>query len=128
MDFLDWVCWLQLLLKGGQFGELFVEMVVCVILNIENIFVVIDVDVMKVVVDVIVKVWYIYVLGVGVNNFNVCNFIYLFDMVVDIIWIILCMGFVVIDDLVCVGFDDVFLVMICKFYCMDVVDVVEVVC
>lgn len=56
-----------------------------------------------------------------------CNFIYLVLIGMSDFYVILCPGFIVVDDLVWVSDIDVLIVIICCFYCSEVVEVVEIV-
>ena len=125
-DFPDRARWLQDIRKSGNMGGLYADMVQDALRNVEETFAGISAEQLK---DAAEDIWNsrnVFVLGVGVNNSNARNFVYLASTGMTQFHAIPRAGSNPIDDLAWADSRDVLIAMTCKPYRNEVVEAVQV--
>lgn len=125
-DFPDRARWLQDIRKSGNMGGLYADMVQDALRNVEETFAGISAEQLK---DAAEDIWNsrnVFVLGVGVNNSNARNFVYLASTGMVQFHAIPRAGSNPIDDLAWADKRDVLIAMTCKPYRNEVVEAVQV--
>ena len=125
-DFPDRARWLQDIRKSGNMGGLYADMVQDALCNVEETFANISSQQLKSAAEDIWKSRNVFVLGVGVNNSNARNFVYLASTGMVQFHAIPRPGSIPIDDLAWADKRDVLIAMTCKPYRNEVVEAVQV--
>lgn len=125
-DFPERARWLQDIRKSGNLGGLYADMVHDALRNIEETFAGISVDQLKAAAEAIWNSRTVFVLGVGVNNSNARNFVYLASTGMVRFHAIPHAGSNPIDDLAWANEEDVLIAMTCKPYRNEVVQAAQV--
>ena len=125
-NFPDRARWLQSLSQDGRLGPLYADMVNSALRNIEETFARIAADDLKAAADTIWASRQTFVLGVGVNNSNACNFTYLARTGMEQFHAIPRPGSTAVDDLARADERDVLIAMTCKPYRTEVVEAVAI--
>ncbi|EEE38539.1 SIS domain protein [Rhodobacteraceae bacterium KLH11] len=125
-DFPDRARWLQDIRKTGNMGGLYADMVQDALRNIEETFAAISAQQLKAAAEEIWNSRNVFVLGVGVNNSNARNFVYLASTGMVQFHAIPRAGSNPIDDLAWADQRDVLVAMTCKPYRNEVVEAAEV--
>ncbi len=125
-DFPERARWLQDIRKSGNMGGLYADMVQDALRNIEETFANISSEQLKAAAEDIWNSRNVFVLGVGVNNSNARNFVYLASTGMVQFHAIPRAGSNPIDDLAWADKRDVLIAMTCKPYRNEVVEAVQV--
>ena len=125
-DFPERARWLQDIRKSGNMGGLYADMVQDALRNIEETFAAISAEQLKAAAEDIWNSRNVFVLGVGVNNSNARNFVYLASTGMVQFHAIPRAGSNPIDDLAWADEKDVLIAMTCKPYRHEVVQAAEV--
>ncbi|KIC41791.1 silent information regulator protein Sir2 [Ruegeria sp. ANG-S4] len=125
-DFPDRARWLQDIRKSGNMGGLYADMVQDALRNVEETFANISSEQLKAAAEDIWNSRNVFVLGVGVNNSNARNFVYLASTGMVQFHAIPRPGSNPIDDLAWADKRDVLIAMTCKPYRNEVVEAVQV--
>lgn len=125
-DFPDRARWLQDIRKSGNMGGLYADMVRDTLRNVEETFANISSEQLKAAAEDIWNSRNVFVLGVGVNNSNARNFVYLASTGMVQFHAIPRPGSNPIDDLAWADKRDVLIAMTCKPYRNEVVEAVQV--
>lgn len=125
-DFPERARWLQDIRKSGNMGGLYADMVQDALRNIEETFAGISVEQLKAAAEAIWNSHTVFVLGVGVNNSNARNFVYLASTGMVRFHAIPHAGSNAVDDLAWANENDVLIAMTCKPYRQEVVQAVQV--
>ena len=125
-DFPDRARWLQDIRKSGNMGGLYADMVQDALRNVEETFANISSEQLKSAAEDIWDSRNVFVLGVGVNNSNARNFVYLASTGMVQLHAIPRPGSNPIDDLAWADKRDVLIAMTCKPYRNEVVEAVQV--
>ncbi len=125
-DFPDRARWLQDIRKSGNMGGLYADMVQDALRNVEETFANISSEQLKAAAEDIWNSRNVFVLGVGVNNSNARNFVYLASTGMVQFHAIPRPGSNPIDDLAWADERDVLIAMTCKPYRNEVVEAVHV--
>ncbi len=125
-DFPDRARWLQDIRKSGNMGGLYADMVQDALRNVEETFANISSEQLKAAAEDIWSSRNVFVLGVGVNNSNARNFVYLASTGMVQFHAIPRPGSNPIDDLAWADKRDVLIAMTCKPYRNEVVEAVQV--
>lgn len=125
-DFPDRARWLQDIRKSGNMGGLYADMVQDTLRNIEETFANISAEQLKAAAEDIWQSRNVFVLGVGVNNSNARNFVYLASTGMVQFHAIPRAGSSPIDDLAWADKRDVLIAMTCKPYRHEVVQAAQV--
>ncbi|CUK27458.1 putative HTH-type transcriptional regulator YbbH [Cognatishimia activa] len=125
-DFPERARWLQDIRKSGHMGGLYADMVQDALRNIEETFAAISAEQLKAAAEDIWNSRNVFVLGVGVNNSNARNFVYLASTGMVQFHAIPRAGSNPIDDLAWADEKDVLIAMTCKPYRHEVVQAAEV--
>ncbi|SDX90746.1 transcriptional regulator, RpiR family [Ruegeria halocynthiae] len=125
-DFPDRARWLQDIRKSGNMGGLYADMVQDALRNVEETFANISSGQLKAAAEDIWNSRNVFVLGVGVNNSNARNFVYLASTGMVQFHAIPRSGSNPIDDLAWADKRDVLIAMTCKPYRNEVVEAVHV--
>ena len=123
-SFPDRVRWLQEVRKSGDLGGLYADMIDGALRNIEETFAGIDEAALRRAAEAIWGARSVYVLGVGVNNANVRNFVYLASTGMTDFHAIPHAGSTAVDDLAWADGRDVLIAITCKPYRREVVEAV----
>ena len=126
VDFPDRARWLQDIRKSGNMGGLYADMVQDTLCNVEETFANISSKQLKSAAEDIWNSRNVFVLGVGVNNSNARNFVYLASTGMVQFHAIPSPGSNPIDDLAWADKRDVLIAMTCKPYRSEVVEAVQV--
>ena len=124
-SFPDRVRWLQEVRKSGDLGGLYADMIDGALRNIEETFAGIDEAALRAAAEAIWGARSVYVLGVGVNNANVRNFVYLASTGMTDFHAIPRAGSTAVDDLAWADGRDVLIAITCKPYRREVVEAVR---
>ena len=124
-SFPDRARWLQSLGQSGKLGGLYADMVNSALRNIEDTFGGIDEARLKAAAEAVWASRQVFVLGVGVNNSNACNFTYLASTGMEQFYPIPKPGSTAIDDLARADRRDILIAMTCKPYRSEVVQAVN---
>ncbi len=125
-DFPERARWLQDIRKSGNMGGLYADMVQDALRNVEETFANISSEQLKAAAEDIWNSRNVFVLGVGVNNSNARNFVYLASTGMVQFHAIPRAGSNPIDDLAWADKRDVLIAMTCKPYRNEVVEAVQV--
>ncbi len=125
-DFPDRARWLQDIRKSGNMGGLYADMVQDTLRNVEETFANITSEQLKAAAEDIWNSRNVFVLGVGVNNSNARNFVYLASTGMVQFHAIPRAGSNPVDDLAWADKRDVLIAMTCKPYRNEVVEAVQV--
>jgi len=125
-DFPERARWLQDTRKSGNMGGLYADMVQDVLRNIEETFAGISVEQLKAAAEDIWNSRTVFVLGVGVNNSNARNFVYLASTGMTRFHAIPHAGSNPVDDLAWADENDILIAMTCKPYRNEVVQAAQV--
>ncbi len=125
-DFPDRARWLQDIRKSGNMGGLYADMVQDALRNVEETFAAISAEQLRAAAEAIWDSRNVFVLGVGVNNANARNFVYLASTGMVQFHAIPRAGSNPIDDLAWADKRDVLIAMTCKPYRNEVVEAVQV--
>ena len=125
-DFPERARWLQDIRKSGNMGGLYADMVRDALRNVEETFANISSEQLKAAAEDIWNSRNVFVLGVGVNNSNARNFVYLASTGMVQFHAIPRAGSNPIDDLAWADKRDVLIAMTCKPYRNEVVEAVQV--